>query len=179
MGDQGEARLCRPGPCEALGAAVAFQSLGDGLDADADIEGVGEPPGEHPAVGPVHDGHHVQKAALHRDIRDVRAPNLIGPLNGDSFRQVGVNPVLRTRSGGPGHLVDGLRAHQAHQTALGKDPQTPSGYRYLVRIDLVPNRDLLDRLSPSSSNATFALKSPLNRHRGLMAHSSFSRWNTP
>ena len=35
-------------------------------------------------------------------------------------------------------------------------------------------------LSPrSASSATFALKSPLNRRRVLIAYPSFSRWNTP
>ena len=53
---------------EDLGAAVAFQSLAEGLCAEAGIEGVGEPPGEHPAGGPVHDGYQVQEALLDGDV---------------------------------------------------------------------------------------------------------------
>lgn len=57
-----------------------------------------------------------QEAALDGDVRDVRAPDVIGSLDSDSLEQIGTNTVLRMRSGSPGRLVDGLQAHQAYQT---------------------------------------------------------------
>ena len=38
-----------------LGPAVAIHGVSQGLDAEPGIEGVGQPPGEHAAGGPVHE----------------------------------------------------------------------------------------------------------------------------
>ena len=51
---------------------------------------------------------------------------------------------------------------------------------HLVRMNLVPHSDVLDRLVPrSASSATFALNSPVNRRRVLTAYPTLSRRNTP
>ena len=92
--------------------------------AEACIEGVRQPPGEHPAGGPVHDRHQVQEALLDGDVGDVRRPRVIGPLDGQSLEPIGVNPVLGVRPGGPRRLVDGLKPHQAHQTPHPVTPHT-------------------------------------------------------
>ena len=88
--------------------AVAVQGFGQGLDAEACIQGVGQPLGEHTAGGPVHDGYQVQEAALDGDIGYVRGPDLIGPLDGESLEKIGINPVFGMWSGGSRRLVDGL-----------------------------------------------------------------------
>ena len=50
---------------------------------------------------------------------------------------------------------------------------------HLVRMNLVPHSAWIVLSPRSASSATFALKSALNRRRVLIAHPSFSRWNTP
>ena len=66
---------------------------------------------------PVHDRHQVQEAALNRNVSDVGAPDLIGPVDRQPLEQIGVNPVLRMRCAGSRRLIDGLQAHQSHQAA--------------------------------------------------------------
>ena len=60
------------------------------------------------AGGPVHDGHQVQEAFLDGNVGYVRAPDLIGPLDGEPLQKIGINPVLGMPGGGPRRLVDGL-----------------------------------------------------------------------
>ena len=80
---------------EDLGPAVAVQGFSQGLDAGPGIQGIGQPPGEHTAGGPVHDGQQVQEVALDGNVGYVRAPDLIGPLDGEPLQKIGINPVLR------------------------------------------------------------------------------------
>ena len=88
--------------------AVALQGFSQGFDAEAGIQGVGQPPGEHSAGGPVHDGYQVQEAALDGDVGDVSGPDPIGPVDGESLEKIGINPVFGMWSGGSRRLVDGL-----------------------------------------------------------------------
>src|SRR5207248_7849025 len=46
---------------------------------------------------PVHDHHQVEEALGHRDVGDVRAPDLIDPLDRDPAEQVGVDLVGHRR----------------------------------------------------------------------------------
>ena len=66
---------------------------------------------------PVHDRDQVQEAALHGNVGDVGAPDLVGPVDRHPLEQIGINPVRRVRRAGSRRLVDGLQAHEAHQTA--------------------------------------------------------------
>jgi hypothetical protein len=63
--------------------------------------------------------HQIEKALGHRDIRNVRAPHLIDPLDRDPAEQVRVDLMLRCRLAGVGALVD---RHQPHQTHEPLDP---------------------------------------------------------
>ena len=66
---------------------------------------------------PVHDRDQVQEAALNRDVGDIGAPDLIGPVDRHPLEQIGINPVRGMRRTGSRRLVDGLQAHQSHQPA--------------------------------------------------------------
>ena len=59
----------------------------------------------------------VQEAALDRDVGDVGAPDLIGPLDRHPFEQIGINPVRGMGIAGSRGLIDRLQAHEAHQAA--------------------------------------------------------------
>jgi hypothetical protein len=85
--------------------------------AEPGIHGVWQTPGAHTAGGPIHDRHQVQKAVLHRDVRNVDAPDLIGPLDRHAPQQIGINLVFGMGVGGSGRLIDRLQAHQPHQAA--------------------------------------------------------------
>ena len=43
---------------------------------------------------------------LHGDVRDVGAPDLIGPRNGHASEQIRIDPVRRVRIGGSRRLID-------------------------------------------------------------------------
>ncbi len=49
------------------------------VQAEATVQGVRQAPGQHVAAVLVHDRDQVHEAPVQRDVRDVRAPDLIGP----------------------------------------------------------------------------------------------------
>ena len=111
LGTAVNSRLVNWLPCSVFEdprPAVAVQGFGQGLDAEPGIQGVGQPPGEHTARGPVHDGHQVQEAALDENVGDISRPDLIRPVDGEPLEKIGVHPVLGMPGGGPRRLVDGL-----------------------------------------------------------------------
>ncbi len=85
---------------EDVRLGVTRQGLLQGRDAEIGIEGVRQPPTEHPAAEPVHDGHEVEEAPPHRDVGDVGAPDLVRPRYLHPLEQIRIDPVLRVRSAG-------------------------------------------------------------------------------
>ena len=76
-------------------------------------------------MGPVHDRNQVQEATLDWNVSEVRAPHVIGPLDGDSLESIGVHAVLGVRPGGPRRLVDGSPKSRpwwpdSHKSVSGK-----------------------------------------------------------
>ena len=61
---------------EDLRRAMAGQRVVEGFDAEARVEGVRQPPGQHMPACPVHDRYEVQAPAAHWDVGDVSAPDL-------------------------------------------------------------------------------------------------------
>ena len=101
---------------ENLRLAMASQRLIESLDAKARVQGVRQPPSQHMPTRPIHDRHQVKEASAHRDIGDVGAPDLIGPVDRHALEQIRVDPVLGMRITGAWRPVDRLKPHQAHQT---------------------------------------------------------------
>ena len=56
--------------------------------------------GQHVPTRPIHDRHQVKEAAAHRDVGDVGAPDLIGPVDRHALEQIGVDLLLRMRIAG-------------------------------------------------------------------------------
>ena len=102
--------------------AVSGQRFIQRLDTERNIHGVRQPPGENMTRRPVHDRHQIQKAALNRDVSDIRAPDLIGTVYPHVPQQIRLNPVFRARIAGSGLLVDRLQAHQPHQASNPVSP---------------------------------------------------------
>src|SRR5690606_30854610 len=111
---------------EDLGLAVAVDGLLHGLDAEVCRERVADAPCEHLAAVPVHYCEQVHEATGHRDVGDVRRPDLVWLVDQEPSEQVREHGVMRMAFGGVLAAIDGLDAHQAHQSphALAIDRQT-------------------------------------------------------
>jgi hypothetical protein len=100
------------------------------------VMAAGQPPGEHIAAEPVHNGDQIDIAAWHTDIRDVRRPYLIGVHNGYVLQQIRVDVVFRVRFAGVGLAVKRFQSHAAHETAdalaVYPMPLTPQDGRNLA-----------------------------------------------
>lgn len=85
-------------------------------------ECVGKPKGEHLATGNIEDGDQKQKSVRHRDITDIRGPDLVRPLDFQARQQVRVNRRLPCRDTRARFAVERLDPHTAHE---GGDMQPP------------------------------------------------------
>ena len=61
------------------------------------------------------DGDEIDEAARHRDIGDIRRPDLIGPLDLHAAQQIGINLVARRGFRGVAAPIDRLDPHAPHQ----------------------------------------------------------------
>ena len=124
--DACSAQLVRPGKGRELGALIGVHDLGwtelvDGfvqcIDAKLSFQRVRYPPRQNLACVPVHDSHEIQESAPHRQIGDVSAPNLVGPIHAETAQQIRVNLVALRRLAGIWFLIDRHQAHQPHKAA--------------------------------------------------------------
>jgi hypothetical protein len=116
---------------EDLRPAVLGERFLECLDTELRAERVRQPPRQHSTAHPVHDYHQVEEALGHRDVSDVRAPDLIDPLDREPAQQVGIDLVGHPRLARVWSLVDCHQAGEPHQTldpfaiddvALGRQP---------------------------------------------------------
>ena len=115
-----------------------------------------------PSLSKGHDRDEIQKAALNRDVGDVGAPSLIGPIDRQSLEQIGINPVRRVRNAGSRRLKDRLQPHEAHQAphpvTAHRDPLAPQLTDHLTAavkrilheqlVNMPHQRQVLDALAP-------------------------------
>lgn len=64
---------------ENLGTAILRDGLLHGVEAEVCRQRIGQPPGQHPAAGPVQDGEEIHKASPHRNVDDIGCPHVIRP----------------------------------------------------------------------------------------------------
>ena len=81
------------------------------------LQGVGQPPGQHVAAVPVHDGHQVEETPSHGYVGDVGGPHLVDPVDLQPPEQVRIDLMPWVWLAGVGTPVDGLQAYQLHQPA--------------------------------------------------------------
>lgn len=65
------------------------------FQAEGNVQGVGESPCQHPAAGPVHDGHKITKASGHRQISNFRRPDVVGAHDLLVPQQIGIYLMRR------------------------------------------------------------------------------------
>ena len=94
----------------------AVYRLVECLDTEFGFAGIGYSPSQYLAGVPIHDRNQIQKAAFHRQISNIRAPDLIGPAHPQSPQQIGIGFVALRWQAGVRLLIDRHQAHQPHQT---------------------------------------------------------------
>src|SRR3990170_5514362 len=105
------------------------QRLPKGRHAKIRLQRVRQPPGEDLSAVPVHDRHEIEKPPAHRDVADVRAPDLVRMVDRHPFQQIRVDLVTGKRLAGVGFLVDRTQPHLPHPPGdpLAADaPSTPT-----------------------------------------------------
>ncbi len=63
---------------EDLRAAILRDRLPYRVEAEVRGQRSGEPPGQHPATGPVQNGTQIHEAPAHRNVGDIGRPDVIG-----------------------------------------------------------------------------------------------------
>jgi len=120
---------------EDLRRAVFEQCLFQRFDTESGVQSVGQPPGQNPSGGPVHDRYQVHVSPCHGEIGDVGCPNLIGPVNGHSPQQVGIDRMFRLSLAGAGFGGQGLDTHDEHQATY-----SISSHRGFRRREMIDKR---------------------------------------
>jgi hypothetical protein len=71
------------------------------------------------------DGDQVQESAAHRKVRNIGAPDLVGPLDGEAAQQIRIDLVSWCGAAQIGFRINGFDAQNAHQPldALAVDSQ--------------------------------------------------------
>ena len=72
---------------EYLRRAEARQRFLEWRDAKRDVHRIGQAPAQHGARCPIHDRHQIEEPAADRDVGDVRAPDLVRPLDRQTPQQ--------------------------------------------------------------------------------------------
>jgi len=107
-----------------LGPSVFGNRLIERCDAKVCVHGVGEPPRQDPAAGPVHDCYQVQKPSFHGQVSNIDCPDLVGPLNGKITKQIRIDLMPRVGLTGVGLAVDGRNTHLVHEPSHTAAPQS-------------------------------------------------------
>ena len=97
------------------GAEVRFESRpGKGsvvrrmfadVEAELRLQRDRQPPRQNLTAEPIHHRRQINKAAGHRDVRDVHRPNLVGPIHHKFAEQIRIDLVPRCRFGSARPLI--------------------------------------------------------------------------
>jgi len=94
--------------------AILGNGFLQGADTELCMHRVRELPSEDLSAVPVHDGHEVQKASAHWQVRDIHRPHLGRSVNDPIPQQIRINRVSRMRLTGVYFSVDRLDPHHSH-----------------------------------------------------------------
>jgi hypothetical protein len=97
----------------------------------------------HEAAEPIHHGNQVEEAAMHRNIRNIGAPDLVGPLDGNAAQQVRVDLVTWSRAAQVWFRIERFDAQNAHQPLdtfpvdLQRDGHPTAAEERTIQVQLV------------------------------------------
>jgi len=97
---------------EDLRLAEAKGSIERG-QTKAGLQSTRQFPTEHEAAEPVHHGHQIEKAATHRNVRNIGAPDMVRSLDRDTAQQIWI------------HLMAWGRTTQVRLRVVSLDSQNP------------------------------------------------------
>src|ERR1039457_7197622 len=75
----------------------------------------GEFPTQHEAAEPIHDSDQVKEPATHRNICNIGAPDLVGPLDRQAAQQVWVDLVTRGQAAQVRFRIKSFDSHNPHE----------------------------------------------------------------
>ena len=123
---------------ENIGRAEARQRLVERRETERRVHRIRQPPCQHRPARPVDDRHQIEKAFCHPYVGDIRSPRIVGPIDRQAARQIGIISFC-----GEALLVPGL------------------GTRASSPIRRISRRTLLRLISrPSARNASTILRDP-------------------
>ena len=100
---------------EYLRRPVMQQCLFQRIHAAGPVQRIRKPPTQHAPAVPVHHGDKIHEAAAHPDVCDVRAPDLIRPVDFQFSQEVRIYSVLQVRDRCSGFRIDCEQPHEPHQ----------------------------------------------------------------
>jgi hypothetical protein len=102
---------------EDLRAAEPANRLFHRVDAEVGGQAVRESPSQRLAREQIEHGEEVQEPAPHRDVRDIRAPNVIGPDDEEVSQQIREDRVLGIAPARALLAIERFDAHDSHEPA--------------------------------------------------------------
>jgi hypothetical protein len=94
----------------------------------------GEFPTQHEAAEPIHDSDQVKEPATHRNICNIGAPDLVGPLDRQAAQQVWVDLVTRRRAAQVRFRIKSFDSHNPHEP-LGAFAVHPQHHRHAAAAE--------------------------------------------
>jgi len=92
-----------------LGESILCDGLVQRFDAEVGMHRIRQPPTQHLARCPIHDGHRVEEAVIDRHEGDIGAPNLIGTVDLQLSQQIREDPMIQYPNlGRSAYLFQGL-----------------------------------------------------------------------
>src|SRR5271166_5562745 len=164
---------------EDLRRAVSIYRLLQGFDAKPRLHPDRHTPRQNPAAEPVHHRDQIDKALGQRDVRDVRAPHLVRPLDRQTAQKIRIDLVFRVRLAGVRLLVDRLDPHQPHQTAhpfAVHRPAIPAQHRDHPARPIERRRQILLVDQPHQPQVVLAgrRRAPIQRRAGNLQQAALS-----
>ena len=102
---------------EDLRCPEAIKSVFERGDAEVRCERGGNAPGQDLSHRPIHDRHEKHKALRHRDVGNIRGPDLVWPIDGETAEQIWVDGMRRMAGAGMGPSINPPDTHAPHQHA--------------------------------------------------------------
>lgn len=123
---------------ENLRTPVLADGLKECVHAESGIQSIRHAVGQNLSAEPIQNGHQVHKSLAQRNVCDVRAPNLVGPRNGEVSQPVGIlfETLVLTRMGCIWPRQDRYQIHFPHQ------PPRPFGIDDIPDFSKFPRHSL-------------------------------------